>query len=75
MDSRRGRKRKRDQKCTWRNYGWKSKQGNRYSSTGKTDGYKKDKPKQTIPRHIIIKLAKFKERILKAEKEKQRVPL
>ena len=41
----------------------------------KTDGSKKDKPKQTIPRHIIIKMAKFTERILKAEKGKQRVPL
>ena len=36
-----------------------------------TEDPKQDKPEQTTPKHIIIKIAKVKERILKAPREKQ----
>ena len=72
------REREGDWKCTSENYGWKiprTEEGNRYPGTGSTEGPKQDKPKQTTPRHTIIKMAKvkYKERILKAAREKQRV--
>ena len=41
---------KEDWKCIWRNYCWKvskPKEGNRYLSTGSTEGPKHDKSKQT----------------------------
>ena len=62
-----------DQKCFWRNYGWKlskPEEGNRFSGLGNTEG-----PKQISSRHIIIKVVKVKnrERVLKVAREKQRV--
>ena len=68
-------KRKGDRKCIWRNYGWK------LAKPKETDIQiqevqrvpNKVNPKRPIPRHIIINMAKVKERILKAAKEKQRV--
>ena len=44
-----------------------------YTSTGSTEGPKQDKPKRPTPIHIIIKMAKVKERIIKVAREKQRV--
>ena len=45
--------------------------GNRYKDSGSTEGPKPAELKQITPRHIIIKMEKVKERILKAEREKQ----
>ena len=76
-DPRRRRKKKVDQTCILRNYGWKlpnPKEGNRYSSTGNTEGSKQDEPRPTL-RYVIIIIPKIKdlERILKAARVKQRV--
>ena len=74
-DSRRWRKRKGDWKYIWRNYGWKLSKSkeNRYPDTGSTEGPKQIEPPRPTPRHIIIKVAKAEERILKAVREKPRV--
>ena len=50
----------------------KSKEGNRYPDTGSTKDPKQDEPKQTLPRHTIIKMAKVKDnkRILFIFKER-----
>ena len=45
---------------------------NRYQDTESTEGPKLNTNRPT-PRHIIMKMAKVKERILKAAKEKQSV--
>ena len=44
----------------WR--GYPSRYPNRYLSTGSIEGPKQDDPKQSTPRHIIIKKAKVKAR-------------
>lgn len=41
-----------------------------YPDTGSTDGLKQDKLNRSTSRHIIIKMAKIKKRILKPEREK-----
>ena len=70
-----------DQKYTWGNYGWKCqtwrKKGERkkkktYPDTENTEGSKQDEPKHT-PRYTIIKMAKVRERILKAARKKRRI--
>ena len=46
----------------------------KYPDIGSTEGPKQDKPKQTpTPKHIIVKMAKVKEKIPKAAREKQRI--
>ena len=75
-DPRKRWQRKGDWKCIWRNHGLKfpkSKYGNRYQDTGSTEVSNMMNPNRPIPRHIIIKTAKFKhkERTLKAAREKQ----
>ena len=69
-------KREGDQKCMWRNYSWKlpkPKEGNRYPGTESTEGPKQDETRHS-PRHIIIKVAKDKdkERFLHKKEEKER---
>ena len=39
---------------------------------GRVTGSKMMNPKRCIPRHMIIKMAKVKDRLLKAAREKQR---
>ena len=48
----------------------KPKEGNRYLGTGRKEGPQKDVPNRPTPRHTVIKMAKVKERILKAAREK-----
>ena len=60
-----------DQKCSWRNDGWKlpkPEEGNRFPDIGGIESWKK---KGLTPRYDIIKMAKNKEWILKAAREKQ----
>ena len=40
-----------------------------YQATGSTEGPRQVEPKQATPRHIIIKIAKVKDWILKASEE------
>ena len=62
----------------WRDYRWKFPQngkGNSQSSPRGTKSPIQDKPKEKLPRHILIKWTKtkHKERILKAAREKQQI--
>ena len=64
---------RRGQKCILWNYSWKlpkPEERNRYPGTGSTEVPKQDEPNRTTPRHIVIKKAKVKERILKTTWEK-----
>ena len=57
----------------WRNHGWKiskHKEGNRHPNTRSIEVLNKKNLKRLTPRHIIIKMSKPKERILKAVGEK-----
>ena len=52
-------------KFIWWNYGWKllkPEEGNRYPGTGSTEGPKEDETNRPTPRHIIIKMAKVKDK-------------
>ena len=66
-------KRKGDWKYIWSNYVWKisKSKGIRYQNTGRTEIPKQVKTSRPTPRHIIIKMVKVKERILKV-KERNR---
>ena len=71
---RRRRERKGYLKCIWGNYSWqlpKPEERNRYPEAQRVPN--KMNPNRPTPRHIIIKMAKVKVRILKAMREKQRV--
>ena len=47
--------------------------GNRYQDTGSTEGPKQVEPKQAHTKTYYIKMAKVKEKILKAAREKQKI--
>ena len=67
-----GKERGKSQKNICWNYSWKCpkpEEEDIYASTGITDS----QTKRSTPRCIIIKMAKVKERILKAAKEKQKI--
>ena len=64
---RRRRGREGGRKCTWWNYNRKfpkPEEGNRYPGMRSTEGPEKMNPNKLTSRHIIIKMAKIKERIL-----------
>ena len=60
-------------KYIWGDYGWKrsKSKGIWHQDSGSTGDPKKLNPNRPIPRYIIIKMAKVKERILKAARGKQ----
>ena len=72
-NSRRILNRKGDWKYIWRNYVWKlsKSKGNGYQDTGSTEGPKPVEPKQAHTIHIIIDMAKVKQTVQKAAREKQ----
>ena len=62
----------------WRDYRWKCPQHGKGNSQSSSRGPKsaiQDKPKEKLPKHILIKWTKTKhnERILKAAREKQQI--
>ena len=66
--------RQRSQKYIWWNYVWKllkPEEANRYPAIETTENPKDNEPKQKQPRHIIIKMAKVKDRTLKIATENQ----
>ena len=71
-DPRMGRKRKGYWKCIWEAENFPNVKKETYPATGSTEGPKQGKTKQTYTK-IIIKMAKVKERILKAAREKEKV--
>ena len=69
----RGPRRKRVQENFWRDYGWKVPQHGKGNSQSRVPY--RIKPRRNMPRHILIKLTKTKqkERIVKAAREKQQI--
>ena len=57
-----------------KNYGWKlpkPKEGNRYPGTGSPESPNKMNSNRPTSRHTIVKMAKVKDTILKAAREKE----